>query len=290
MVDFLTLNDWPMPVLDASFTEAFEYGGARGRRYSGILRQQRRWRARRAEFDTPIMTPELSKAVIGLFQGRGNRWDYAYGHFSDKGYGPESGHTATISSGVLTIPSGTNYVLTDILDEPGWDGHYTVIASYSSTTTSTVQRLLWRDSDAAGAGYSDGVAVTGHGIDNIHSFSSVTGLTLKGVDLGGGNEATLWRNVVVLPYRVTDSMAAVFSDPTNAFSALPSFRIVFNSEEVEYAAVGEVTDVSYVQGSDAGTWKQDLQRATLAIETSSVRGTSTVPTRAFDSGFDSGFL
>lgn len=87
-MEFLRLNNIPIPILDGSAEYSFEELGNRQRTMDGQLRSTRTALKRVWRFKTPVLDPETALMIDGLLAGNGHHWSYDIDAFDLKGFGP----------------------------------------------------------------------------------------------------------------------------------------------------------------------------------------------------------
>lgn len=283
MSDFITINGWNLPILDGSFEETTDEGGSRARVFSGQVSENRRFVKRSYAGETILMTADEAEAVRGLILGLGNTWDFdrdITDYFSSRGHGPSpvaspmlngagSGYNTTRA--LEGYGAGYTWNLKSVTRDIFWTGKWTLIFHYAFNTFS---RFLVRDNDAVDAAYVNGVYNASSGVSNILDISDVenNGFIFRSNRSDTGAAAlTWWDNITILPYRVTDEMAAVFSTLTNTFSPLPHVRVrsaLQNDQSSdELLMLGDVTDTEYVQANvEGGGFAMDNERLSFLFE------------------------
>lgn len=285
MTVFLTINGWELPIHDGQFQEGTDEGGSRSRVFSGKLSMNRRFVKRNYQGETVLLAADEAAAVRGLVLGLGNTWDFnrdATDLFSYRGHGLEPGYQCANSAGSgfegtrgLLMTSGGYFRIASVTRDILWTHEWTLIC-HADTFSGAFERILFRDNDPPGEAWIDGIYNASATVNNIIDTSNVSsnGFVFYGKRRDtGANAAAKYDNITILPYRVTDEMAAVFSANANVFSSLPHVLVRTGLQDSQFSdelsMLGDVTDTDYVQANvEGGGFAMDNERLSFLFEES----------------------
>ncbi len=212
-MSFLAINGVELRVAVDSFSEKPREIGEHDTSFNGTGVVSRQGTKRDCAFETVLFTPTEGRAWDKLLRGEGHVWSFDSSFYSSKGLGPNAGYVATILAGSakfgasqlsLTATTGTITFATQLGStwslmfwryESGAWHHYIIC----SDTTEYYD-------GAAGAYATTWIAVSGGSV----TITNATG------------SAVLYDDLVVLPFVVPATWAAIWGVAATAFPSLPS--------------------------------------------------------------------
>lgn len=232
---FLTINGIELHPLVDTFEETPREIGERDFAYNGTGVISRQGTKRDVSFETWFVSPTEGRALDKFIRGEGHVWAFgSTGFYSSKGLKPNSGYVATQTgsggkfAGKLTVSATTGTI------------------TYATQLGTTWALMYWRYESAAwhhhivnsdGVKYLDGAVDVGSTSYIAVSSGSVTitNVTGSGVD---------YSDLVVLPFVVPASWAAIFGVSATAFSLLPALSVAGDFDPEARTMLGEVSSGS----------------------------------------------
>lgn len=214
---FLRINGHQVFVRDATPVRKVTKAGRRGRSFRGVQRDARRAVRRAWDMQAVILESEDANALMGLLWGEGHQFDFADGLQASTGLGPRPGYGAVRVNaqaygangrGVLQVPAVAGRFLQ--YDAQLRDDEWTLLWS-------TYAGFTWNGSvkRSDGVGYRNGARNDNVGEPGGLSPDGVVVRVTDGVVDLINSSATV-RNMddlVVLPYKMTETMMAAVSQP-----------------------------------------------------------------------------
>lgn len=257
MSAFLSINSAELLIADEKAKSTQEYFGERSRMFNGTWGSTTRYVKRRWDLSTTLYSNAHAEAWARLLAGEGHHWptnSTTLQYYSSKGLTKTSG----TMTGFATNGKFSGYVSIAAAGQVVWNANLTQNASKWTL-------MVWKGAGAPattwkhyikmddGTKYEDGISY-GSAIDflNVTTDSAKLGDTASGV-------TTYFSDFVVLPFRITPTMALAFGTDTVAFSSLPKLRL---NGAINAASTGDVSvelekDVAFedVQYSRSGSWE-----------------------------------
>jgi len=231
---YLTLSGFEVSVSTQGSSYERTALGGETRAFGGQLVPERRSISRKLVAETPIGGREEHRALAGLVQGDGHKWNFDADLYSSKGLGPQAGYAITMSatggviSGYVQVTSAGSLTYRKI--QPG---DYSVMV-WKYVGAAWIQYALVFDMSAGSTTqYKAGAPHTPAGSDNIlnwFAYSTGTGdFTLSGKDIAGTNANSRYDELVIVPYAMTAAMVSAFHVEVQTtgvpFSELPLLNV-----------------------------------------------------------------
>ena len=258
----LTINGIEVNVLDGSARASVEEIGEKTRAFDGTLRSSRQATKRVITFDAPLNVPSDAEAIRQLLLGTGHAWSFEGQHlYSSKGKGPsEVTGSPTYAAGKFgsysvqttdaigvkwTIPTTAYTVMAWHHDGSAWHHHV-----YCSDAT----------------GGLDGVAGVASE-DPAHGFGVAAGEVACGFYTGPAAGTYKTDDLVILPFVIPAAWVAEYYAAATAHGDLPKLAVDGDvlSGFGPLSMIGEVGDISYVQGYVAGVFYDNLQTISVTL-------------------------
>ena len=240
--------------------------GAKGPAGDGSLRVTRQTRKRDLSFTSVPLTSSVALAWEGLITGEGESWSFESSEYGSKGTGPAAG-------GVYSVPIGGGK-FGNCLRLPATTG----LIQYPKTLLNSAGALMgwtvmvWRN-EAPYRHYivrSDGAKF----LNGVSSGIATAWLTAAsapvsdGVQLTNtGGAAVDYDDLVILPYAIPDTWAAVFGTATSAFSALPYVNATGDlvNEQATRRVLGSVEE-TVMRATAGGLRLADMKKLSVELE------------------------
>jgi hypothetical protein len=287
----LKLNNLTIPVRDGGLSRDLDEGG-NGRRWRGQWQDQKLWKGRRWNVETPPMLRSTAEALELWLLGRSTRWPFETDFYSDSGKAPsQSGlMTTAITNSPVGLHFGTKYLsmiplfgvcstsfvvptLFDgsytlswwqWIDEAGYDDWHHVVERFDHTTMATT--YLYDNVDV-GSGFLSNYTV----VSTLGSGGTIT-LEILAAKHDNTGSASVWlTDVVMSPWAWTDAMCTAVFTSADRFGAAPRLNMqgdlldaITLPNPLEVRA--EVKDVEMLQGRPSGsTWQNNMRRVAFTL-------------------------
>lgn len=267
MADYLTINQHAIEILDGSAADETPIIiGDEGRSFSGGLLPSRRAIKRSWGGTTPPKLYDEGEAIRRLCLGEGHHWsfdDSSDWHYSSRGLNVDSETGATHKTSAPSPKFGGGYIELAATVQLEWQGGTLFTDEWTVMVWKWDGASAWEHwiIDDAGNKWLDGVATA----------TAIPFLTVDaagGIILGdsGSGAPEQFDDLVALPYRIGNLLAASFGVATRAFSDLPFLELsgeIVNNKVVD--VVGTAI-ASPLQFNNAGTWVQNGRRVRVAFD------------------------
>tara|TARA_R100001086_G_scaffold134481_1_gene69958 strand:- start:126 stop:968 length:843 start_codon:yes stop_codon:yes gene_type:complete len=233
-MSYLTLSGFAVDVSTSGSTYERSALGEESRSFGGQLVPERRSVSRQFVLETPLSDRDSNRALAGLVQGDGHKWNFDSDLYSSKGLGPQAGYTITMSAtggvigGYVQVTSGATLTYRKLQN-----ADYSMMV-WKYVGAAYIQYVLVFDASAGTTTqYKAGNPHTPAGSDNIlnwFSYTTSTGdFTLNGKDIAGTNANSRYDELVIVPYAFTAAMVSAFHTEVQTagipFSELPLLNV-----------------------------------------------------------------
>jgi hypothetical protein len=239
---FLTVNGLAASVAEDSMKETPRDIGSTETAFDGTLRKSRQSTKTDLEYETPPMSSADALAWRGLLTGKGEVWSFDSSLYGSKGLGPSASTAATVSAAQSKF-GGSSLRLV------GTTGTITYPVSIPVAFTvmywNKINAAAWKHSIFA----SDGSSFE-NGIQGVFTHPLLTVSVASTVVLAETNAWTSYvDDLVVFPFVIPPSWAAVFGVAATAFPSLPKLTLGGDIiQESSRTVLGDVSGTKPLRG------------------------------------------
>jgi hypothetical protein len=250
---FVTISGWRIEVNQGGASRDLMAQGELSPAWSNRPLRRRQALAKKLSFTTVPLDADDATTLEGLLEGRGHYWAFDFSLHSSAGLGPEAGYSSpnigfsatTNGPASLALQMNTGSMVFDTQLPDDWTISY---MTSTSATSGWSHRVIRSD----GAKWLDGVRNDALVHDEVYVSSSATVLF--------SSSPRYFAQLVVLPFKASDSFIASLRPGSSKFSSLPRLDVggdINGGENIEM--MGTNAGQSYVQRAGWTNNKREVQ-------------------------------